>query len=139
MAEGEGILYGLLLVDEYDTPYNTAQTFTDKQVWDFIHTDRSILNGRHEVGVPLPAGYTTESGETTASATSGSFDNDLAQEATGIRDPQGNEVMSDLVFDTDAEDEDEGGDGGDEWTRDAKAALTKLGVKPENIYEGLWY
>jgi hypothetical protein len=131
--------YALILVDEYDTPYNSAYTFTDKAVWDFIHTDESVLNDASSVNVPLPAGYTNEDGTAEANGTSGSFTNDLAQYAASMVDPQGVDVMADLEFTTDAFDDEEGGDGETQWRKDVKAALDEMGVLPENTYEGLWY
>lgn len=131
-------MYALILIDEYDTPYNSALTFTDKALWDWLHQPLTFPPGQSEILVPVPAGYVMDDSSMVARVTSGSATNDLAQAVAGII-KEGADACTDLKFETNAQDEDEGGDGGDQWVKDAKAALARINVLPENIYEGLWY
>lgn len=128
-------MYGLLLVDEYDTPYNTAHVITDQALWDWLKAPVDF-QGKSSVVVPLPAGYTTEEGETEWGVTIGSCENDKAQALSSIAESHPEAVKA-LEFETDAFDDEEAGDGGDQWLEDARAALAKIPVK--DTYEGLWY
>lgn len=128
-------MYGLILVDEFDTAYVTALTITDQALWDWLN-EPVDFQGASSKTVPLPAGYATEEGLTEVPVTIGSCQNDKAQHLSSVAENHAGSI-DELAYETNASDEDAPGDGNDVHVADVKAAFAALGIT--EVYEGLWY
>lgn len=114
--------YAVVLTD-YDGDAS-ATVFEDKAIWDWLNAPTTFPSGVSSVDVPLPPGYRLEDGETTANITVGSSDNDRWLFAGSFENADGTKAVRNLdVY---------------SHVKVAKE-LIRLGIKDENIIEGLAY
>lgn len=116
--------YGVIITDyEHDV---AAYHITDQAVWDWMHQQVQFPAGASSVRVPLPVGYESEEGETTASITFGSPDNDLLLYGVALYRAGTEDQVAEYLEDADS-------------AAKAVKELIKRGVDPDDIAEGMDY